>query len=367
MAEKGALAMKRLNIYLNFELIRMICMVSGGLLLLFLLFDLFAQISQIEKNGYRLIDAFIYIILLIPSRLYEQMPIAVLIGTIFALSLLNSQSEIGVIRTSGVSLQRMVLWMTQTGVLWATITFLLGEYMVPFTAQVAEKWKLETTKSVAVGQFNSGIWIKDKQAIINIQSMLPDMTLQTIRMYYFDKTKRLAEIRDVEKGIYEGNQQWKLINNKRTKFLPNNAGVQLEEVPELTWRTEISPAIFTVLMVPPNKMSIFNLYHSMNFLERNHQKIDQYKIAFWDKLFYPLVTAGMIIIALPFCFANRRSGNVGLRVFSGIMVGLGFYFSSQFSGHIGQLYNWPPMITAILPLFLFVSGSLFFLIRQEKR
>lgn len=359
--------MKKLNSYLNFELIRMIFMVSAGLLLLFLLFDLFAQISQIEKNGYQLTDALIYIALLTPSRLYEQMPIAVLIGAIFALSLLNSQSEIGVIRTSGISLQRMILWMTQTGILCAAMTLLLGEYIVPFTAQKAEKWKLETTKSVAVGQFNSGIWIKDKEAVINIQNMLPDMTLQTIRMYYFDDTKHLAEIRDVEKGIYKGNQEWRLINNKRTRFLHNDAGVQLEEVPELIWRTEISPVIFSVLIVSPNKMSIFNLYHSMRFLEKNSQKTDQYETAFWNKLFYPIVTAAMIIVAVPFSFANRRSGNIGGKVFSGILVGLGFYFFTQFSGYLGQLYNWPAVLTAILPLLLFLSGSLFFLVRQEKR
>lgn len=359
--------MKKLNIYLNIELIRMIFFVLSGLLLLFLFFDFIAQLNEVGKEGYRLSDVIIYLILRIPTRIYELMPIAVLIGTIFALSLLNNQSEIVIIRTAGVALSQMMAWIAQTGVLCAMLVFLLGEYIVPLSAKLAEQWKLQSTKSVAVDRFNSGIWIKDKQAIINVQAMLPDMTLQGVRIYRFDHAKRLMEICDVEKGIYGGNNRWELINNKETHFLPNYAGIQLKSTPKRIWQTDISPEILSVLLVTPDQMSIFTLYHYIIHLKKNNQKLNQYEIAFWSKLFYPFISIAMMIIALPFSFTHRRSGHGGVKIFIGIMIGLGFHFFSKFTSYMAQLYNWAAIFAVLLPLLLFLSMSIYLILRQEKR
>ena len=104
----------------------MIFLVLLGLLTLYLFFDFIGQINSLGKGSYRLADALVYIVLQVPSRVYELMPIAVLIGTVFALSLLNGQSEITVMRTAGVSLKKLITWMLCTGFVYAIATLLIG-------------------------------------------------------------------------------------------------------------------------------------------------------------------------------------------------------------------------------------------------
>ena len=52
--------------------------------------------------GYGLPQALIYVALLVPSHLYELLPIAVLIGTIFVMARLAQSSEYTILRTSGL-------------------------------------------------------------------------------------------------------------------------------------------------------------------------------------------------------------------------------------------------------------------------
>jgi lipopolysaccharide export system permease protein len=345
----------------------MISLALLGLLALYLFFDFIGQLNDLGKGNYRLTDALIYMALQIPSRAYELMPIAVLIGTIFALSLLNVQSEITVIRTAGVSLKKLIGWLAYTGVLCAIITFVMGEYVVPYSERQAEQFKLQATKSMVVGQFSSGVWVKDKQSFINIKKMLPDLTLQSIRIYTFDQKLHLTEIREAQQGLYQGGNNWLLEQNIQTVFLPNHKGVEVQTLPSFIWKTPISPQMLAVLLVSPDKMSAVALYKYIQHLQENRQKTLSYEIAFWNKLFYPLICVAMIIIALPFSFGQQRSMNIGVKLFIGIIIGLGFYFFSKVIAYLGQLYGWYPLFVVILPLSIFLGISGYLLWRQEKR
>ena len=66
----------------------------------FIFFDLIAELGDVGKNHYQLKDAVIYVLLTFPSRVYELLPVAVLIGSIFALSGMADSSQITVMRAA---------------------------------------------------------------------------------------------------------------------------------------------------------------------------------------------------------------------------------------------------------------------------
>ena len=55
------------------------------------------------------------------------MPIAALIGTIYALSKLAANSEFTIMRVSGMSTRRLLLTLAGIGLMMVAITFMLGE------------------------------------------------------------------------------------------------------------------------------------------------------------------------------------------------------------------------------------------------
>ena len=80
-----------------------------ALVALFAMFDLIKEFDDVGHAGYRPAHALAFVALLMPSRTYELMPIAALIGTIYALSKLAANSEFTIMRVAGLTTQRLAI------------------------------------------------------------------------------------------------------------------------------------------------------------------------------------------------------------------------------------------------------------------
>jgi len=141
--------MKRLFRYIGAEVALYASFTLLILISLFSFFDLLREIDDIGKGGYRFIDVVIYVLFEIPSHAYELLPVAVLIGGIYALSTLASNSELTVMRVSGVSMMRLTGWLAVIGVLFALLTALLGEYVAPAASRAAQGPSAKPSPSVS--------------------------------------------------------------------------------------------------------------------------------------------------------------------------------------------------------------------------
>jgi len=55
------------------------------------------------------------------------------------------------------------------------------------------------------------------------------------------------------------------------------------------------------------------------------------------------------------------------KIFTGIMLGLGFHLSNRLFGHLGLLNAWPPFFTAIFPTLAFLGAAVWMMRRVERR
>jgi LPS export ABC transporter permease LptF len=147
----------------------------------------------------RLGQASVVVLLSLPGHLYEILPVAALIGTLFALSRLVGNSEYAVMRVSGLSNWRVAGYFAVIGVVLSLLLLVLGEYVAPWSEQAAQRYKLSATRSVVAQQFRSGLWVKDGSTFINVREVMPDNTLRGIEIYGFDADGQLGWIRAAER------------------------------------------------------------------------------------------------------------------------------------------------------------------------
>ena len=95
--------MRLIGGYLIREISLGILAVLFGFLALFAFFDLINELEDIGRAGYRLHHAVLYVLLSLPGHVYELMPVAALIGCIYALSQFASSSEFTAMRAAGMS------------------------------------------------------------------------------------------------------------------------------------------------------------------------------------------------------------------------------------------------------------------------
>lgn len=357
--------MKILARYLSKEVLSMTALVLLALVLLFSLVDLIQELDDLGKGNYGLRRVFTYVALSMPSYVYETLPIAALIGTLAALAVLSGNSEVTVMRTAGMSLGAFAGVLVALGLSLAAVSFLTGEFIVPFTERLAQRFRLEALNSVVGQQFRSGLWVKDDKRFINVQEMLPDASLRNVRIYEFDKSFRLSRIQIAAKGEYQGNNKWRISDVQETRL--HDGRIALSKVPQAEWQTVLTPEIFGVMLVKPEQMSAWNLLTYIDHLSENKQRTLRYDLALWFKFVYPLSTIVMMVLAVPFVVFQHRGATVGGRIFLGIMLGIAFHSLTRLTNNLAVINDWNPILASLAPAAAFLLLALALNYTVERR
>jgi len=351
--------------YLAREIFAASALVLVAFLGLFAFFDFINELEDVGKGGYTLYQALVYVGLTLPARVYELMPIAVLIGTLYALATLAKNSEITVMRASGMSNALLTSVLGLIGGVFAVLIFLVGEYVAPPAEAAAEEWKLTATQATVSQQLRSGLWVKDGRLVLNVRTLMPDRSMRGARIYAFDEDYALESIAEAATGVFDGSGEWKLLDVQRTRF--HGDRTEVERLPEIRWRSELTPEVLGVLMVSPEHMPFGRLWTYINHLRDNNQNADRFEIALWKKLIYPFTALVMMALAMPFGFIHDRMGGASARIFMGVMLGVGFHLLNGLFSNLGMINAWPPFMAALTPSLIFLAAAFGLMHRVERR
>jgi lipopolysaccharide export system permease protein len=362
--------MKIFNRYFWQETSINIVMIMLGLIAMFSFFDLIQELDNLGQGNYGLSKMLVFVLLSIPGHIYDVVPVAVLVGMMYSLGTLARNSELVVMRVSGLSLADIGFILIKVGLLFTLITFFVGELITPISEKMAQRMRIKATDSVIAQEFRSGLWVKDGKSFVNAQNVLPDASLLNVHIYEFDENFKLRSISIAKKANFTDNR-WGLTEVTQSKFntfkkIEQN-NVQTQFFNKANWKSLIRPELLNVLLVAPEKMSAWNLYSFINHLETNKQKTTRYDVALWSKMIYPLACMVMVILALPFGFLQQRAGGTSTKIFIGIMLGVAYQIMNRIFIHLGVLNDWPPLLSAITPTILFLMAGLGLLYAVERR
>ena len=356
--------MKIYRRYLAREIAGAVVLVLAGFLALFGFFDMIGEVKNVGDGGYQWHHAVMYVGLRLPGRVYELMPIAVLIGTLYSLSALARHSEITVLRASGMSTGRLLGTLFQVALVFALLTFLIGEAVVPASERAAQQLRLRERGQTVGQDLRSGLWLKDERNFINVRTVLPDNRLLGIRIYDFDKNAHLRSVTEAREGVLAPGS-WKLVDVVQTVLYGERSEVVRRA--DMEWKSALNPDILSVLMIAPDRMSLVNLTAYLRHLSDNAQKTQRYEIALWKKLVYPLAALVMVALALPFGYTHNRVSGVSLKIFSGVMIGVLFYMLNGLFSNLGAINSWSPALSALAPSALFLLAATVMIWWVERR
>ena len=341
---------------------------------LFFFFDFVDEMSRVGRNGYPMAAAALATLLEQPGHVYELFPIAVLIGTIYSMARLAQSSEFTILRTAGLGPGRALSLLGVIGLLFAVLTFGLGEYVTPHSEQAAAFLKARFGMGLALGR--TGAWLKERRVepdgersiTVNVRGVGRDGELTGVRIFEMDAGGR--EVRGLEaahaivprtRTIHE----WTLQDVTETTWIPATAGaaprVEEKKLPQLAWPTKLNASVAEAALLPPQSMGALDLWRYSTHLAEQEQSTQTYRQLFWKRVLYPFACLVMVALALPFAYLHARAGGVSVKVFGGIMLGISFVLLNNVVGHLGLLHEWTPWIAASVPsvVYLLMSMSAF--------
>jgi lipopolysaccharide export system permease protein len=376
--------MSILQRYFATSIAQAVAFVMLAFLALLAFMDLTGELPAVGKNGYALQHAVMYVIIMVPERIYRVLPVAALIGTIYTMAQFAATSEFTIMRASSMSTRMAASMLFKIGAVIVVIAFIFGELIVPRTSPLADKVKMAAQGTTVSAEFRSGLWTKDiiksnglsgdvqGSRFFNVREVRPDGQLIDVKLYEFDTSFRMTALILAKRATFQGNGVWRLYDVTENRFsnpalqasggvanMANNFAQETSMVDTVHAETrdlvsEITPKILAVSRSDPERMSSSELVAYTRHLQENSQQTGRFKVVLWKKLIDPLAIFVLMALALPFAYLHTRSGGVSLKIFAGIMIGIGFLLVNTLFSHLGILTAWPPLLIAVAPSMLFL-------------
>ena len=329
--------------------------------MLFSFFELLSQLDDVGRGSYRLNDAVIFVILTLPKRLLDLMPISTLLGGIVALGLLADHNELLALQAAGISVPRICAAVLATGMLLILTSGIMAEILVPNMEQQARKARAQALSGTGVTLTRQGFWARRENSYIHVDKMLSEGIAADIDIFEFDTQGRLKIFTHAHSANIQNNKQWCL--NKITQKVITDQGITTKNMATLTLDSFLSADQVSLLELPPYSLSTSDLIRYILSLRESGQNADQYLLSLWRKLSIPLTTGAMVLLSLSFVFGSTRGISAGRRITMGSFIGVALYFVDQLIMHLGLLLNLNPLVTAMTPVIL-ISGVAFWRLRS---
>ncbi len=324
-----------------------------------ILIEFTREFADLGVGTYDLYHASLYVLLMLPYDLYQFFPMASLLGVMIALSLLATHSEIVVMRAAGLSLVNISSTIVALGLIFILAMTLVGEVLSPMSYHKAEKIKAEAMGGGRLALTREGIWLKGEGEVINIKS-ISGKKLHDITIYESGDNIALNSLGYAKSGSYiTGN--WYFKDLVVTEFGASKLGVV--NIGQKLAKINFSPKLIGLKYLDSDQKNIIALKTYINYRLSSGLDASRFLVDFWQRVFLPLATLVMILLAIPFVFGVARSSTMGFKMVSGIVVGFAFYMLHQFVGPMSVVYQLPPILAALLPSLVFAILGVFLLLR----
>ncbi len=317
-----------------------------------IIIDIFSFIEDVVKYkipGSSLAAFYVYYS---PTIILQVTPMAALLSTIFVLSNLNKNNEIIAMKSSGISLWRIISPIIILGFIISIISFIISDRIVPISSKVAsmirheelekEKRKNNPQKIVEnVAVYGAGNKIVFARLYDTEKKLLTDVII-----HEHDKSENLVSKITAQNGVWTGSS-WKFYKVIMWKI--DNTGKILSE-----------PAFYAEKIIPLKERPgdfAYKEWHSEymsyaelksyinNFRGTSTRLVRGLLVDLYQKASFPLITLIIILIGAPFALITTRGG-VMIGVGMSIAIGLLYYACIAISIAFGKAGMLPPFASA---------------------
>lgn len=313
------------------------------------LFGLIKELNDISPH-YSLGDVFFFVILTIPSKIYELFPVSAVMAVVVSLGALAAGSELVVMRAAGISQLRIAGMMLMALLVWLVPVALMGEYMSPKAEQMAQQFR---NQKISAGQATSvthAVWIKDGDVVFRSNKMTKqpetgEYLLSGVTVFELEK-QQLVQVSEAEKALY-ANKQWTLENLKVSVF--SEQGVEVKHLKSQQWQSRIQPRILNLSTTRAKYLSLRDLKQLQQFNTQSGGLQSAYQMAWWAKLAFPLLVMTTALCGMVVLFGNVRNAGFSQRLVIGMVIGIVIYLMNKTLLNVGEVYHLSPPLMTIVP------------------
>src|SRR6201992_2023036 len=226
-------SMNLLDRYIGLAALRSILLVALGLTALFSLLEFVDQLRDVGQGNYRVFDALLFVLLTAPLRLLRLVPVSMLLGTLFALGNLASDSELIAMQSVGLSRRQIAASVIKLRVPIVLVLFLLAEFVVPTGQRLADAQRMSKMSTGSTIENGNGFWAQGNGQYLNVRWVDVKDEPRGLDIYSFGNGGELKGFIHADKAKVAAGDAWQLRDVTRTQLVDGEA--HTESMAQLDW------------------------------------------------------------------------------------------------------------------------------------
>ncbi len=363
-------SMRILDKYILKSYLKNFIIINFSFSVIFVIVDVFDRLHVVLRYNPKLEDAILYYFLNLPYVFIFISPVVVLLSSLFLMNVLSKYNETVAIRSSGISILRMVLPLLLFGLFYSVFILGFGEYVLPksqywkdYTYNVKIKGKkMEDVKRRA------NIFYKSESNLLfsigffdGYSEKLYDVDITT----YDSTTGGVAQKITAEYATWDG-EQWVFFKCFIRTF---EQGVPIDvrryERNKIIPEVDVEPVDFIKSAKKPFSMNYFELLKYIERLKKTGEKFNKQLVDLHTKIAFPFSNIIILFFSIPLASTSTRSKGRGLIFMIGLMVCFLYLAALRVSQNLGYIEILSPNIAAWLPNIIFGIVGIIFMLKAE--
>ena len=357
--------MKIIDRYLLLQLVSPFLFVVLAFLLIMLPALLFNLTDLIVKAGAPFNDVAKLLVYNLPYLVVLALPVAYLFSTLLVIGRMTNDFEIIAIRSSGISLKRLVVPILLGSLGVSACAFAINELVVPYASKQIDATIQDLAKKLSKPPIKANTFFQGTDnRYFYIKQIDRDGTMRNV--FIFDKTQDgLPQVIEAETAHWIGNV-WQLefgndYRYDRDGYLDTQTSFQT---------MDISFSLNAASLIPPGlnaqEMSTAQLQSQIKDMQKSGGDTHTQEVALYKKWSVPLASFCAALIAAPLgLIFSRMGGYVGV-AFSIILVFV-YYVTLQITEALGNYGKIPPFFGAWTSDLLFFAVGSVLIWRMDRR
>jgi lipopolysaccharide export system permease protein len=308
----------------------------------------------------------IYVKLRLPQLASQFAPFAVLLAALVTLFTLNANSEIVIMKSTGISAHQVLMPLFAVGLLVAAAIFVFNDLVLTRSNAILTAWQdMEYgAKPPPASGMKRDITVEDSGYILHaddIGQANGTVTLGNVVIYQLGPTRNIVHT-TMAKSATLGTGKWFLHDVRDTDI----ATLAVTHLPSRDWPSTIPADRLVAQSVNPQMVTYSKLRASLGDLARSGHAASTLRAALYHKISQPLAVVLMPLLAAIAAFGTARSGRLLLRAAVGLLLGFAFFVADNLMMALGQFGAVPPFLAAWAPFLLFLMIGESVLLRSEE-
>jgi LPS export ABC transporter permease LptG len=351
--------------YVIKKFISIFLLVFISLLCVFIIITFFESIDNVYEHGKSLTHFYEYIWFKIPEFVHYVLPVAALSSSLLCLGILTKFNEITAMKSSGMSVFRIIVPVLVLSVIISFFSFYIQENILPFSSKKAEEtWN--QINDVPLQSYNrlDRRWVMgkngDRMYYYNYfdpdRSLFKGMTILDLDTKSWILKRRIyAEEAELSSNTLILSRLWE-------RRFEQNKPVYFQKKEKLEIRVMEKKSYFVKGMKKANQMHYGELKEYIKKLKESHFETTRYEVDLNYKISFPLAAFVIVLLGIPFAFTMGKRGTlVGIGMSFVIVIiywgAIGIFKSLGYAGYISPFLGaWGPnLIFGLMGLYLILN------------